>query len=169
MTNTKPKDGAFVIIPFNKDFVWAVHHNYEPKFISLPGGGVEVNQDFATAGIEEAKQETSFDVTLIKKIVTFKSRMHRTKTVLWLGEAKNQQATLTRTYDEKEISHLTVIPVDAPLHIPLFRASRLFLKVYSLFLSETIQDHIEEMFSPPFNNSHLQQWANETKLYEEKP
>jgi len=170
LTEKKPKDGSFVIIPVGKkNHAFVVKQNYGKFQWSLPGGGVEKNQNFESAAIEEALQETGMEVELIKELGIFTARQSKMVVKLFEASPKLGHISFPGTYDKKEITEQGIISLDPPKDFPIFRAQRMFLQVYKIILENKIDSTIEDSLSAPFKNKHLQQWAEETKFYEEKP
>ena len=108
-----PRKGARAILKHHDQFVLIYHDEW--NLYTLPGGGIETNEDPLAALKREIKEETGFSIKNCLPTVTLKEHFFDS---IWehhffLCETTGEQAPLTLTKEERASGHRVVFKTTA--------------------------------------------------------
>jgi 8-oxo-dGTP pyrophosphatase MutT (NUDIX family) len=90
MTKSPVELGVRAIVFRNDKLLVIKRDNFGKQYLVLPGGGVEEGETPEEAAIREAKEETSIDIEIVRKVYDQKSYKQYPKQQVYLCELKSQ-------------------------------------------------------------------------------
>jgi ADP-ribose pyrophosphatase YjhB (NUDIX family) len=90
MTTSPVELGVRAIVFRNDKLLVIKRDNFGKQYLVLPGGGVEEGETPEEAVVREAKEETSTDIEIVRKVYDQKSYKQYPKQLVYLCELKSQ-------------------------------------------------------------------------------
>ncbi len=149
------KDGVFGILE-NENGILLVKHSYGEHKWSLPGGGVEDEENSEDAIIREFLEETGINIEIVSQIGIFCSRKNISTTNLFLVKEINH----TKMHDEEveEIGFFNGELSDLR-DLNIYPAQKIFITAWFLKKSGVVSNIIEDyQYNPKMKK--LSDWIN---------